>query len=421
MLGTLFSVYLIVDAGLDPFRLLILGTVLEASVLVFEVPTGVVADVVSRRLSVIVGLFVIGAGLFVTGAFESFGLLVLGSTLWGLGWTFVSGAEEAWIADEVGEDEAAKLYLRGAQAGQLGALLGIPVAVALATADLGLPIVVAGIGWMVLGLAMAFLMPEEHFNRTVNGERKRMVRTLTEGVRTVRRNHVLVLVLVVAALHGMATEGFDRLSQLHLLRGTSFPEVGRLGLVVWFGVIEAVGLLLAIAATEILKRKADVASHAGTTRVLAGIDLLLVASVVAFGLLGAFWFALLAYWTVAFLREVREPVFTAWVNRGLESSTRATVNSVAGQMDAVGQIAGGPTIGVVAVWSGVPAAIAVAGLLRAPALALYGRALRHGVETSPEAPPVEVVPEPRIPGTPQLPGPAHRPGESNTPGESKPD
>ena len=117
MLGTLFSVYLIVDAGLDPFRLLILGTVLEASVLVFEVPTGVVADVVSRRLSVIVGLFVIGAGLFLTGAFESFGLLVLGSTLWGLGWTFVRGAEEAWIADEVGEDEAAKLYLGGRRPG----------------------------------------------------------------------------------------------------------------------------------------------------------------------------------------------------------------------------------------------------------------------------------------------------------------
>ena len=419
-MGTLFSIYLIVDAGLDPFRLLILGTVLEASVLVFEVPTGVVADVVSRRLSVIVGLFVIGVGLFVTGAFQSFGLLVLGSTLWGLGWTFVSGAEEAWIADEVGEDEAAKLYLKGAQAWQLGALLGIPLAVALATADLGLPIVVAGIGWMVLGLAMAFLMPETNFHRTVNGERKRMVRTFAGGVRAVRRNHVLVLVLVVAALHGMATEGFDRLSQLHLLRGTSFPDVGRVGLVLWFGVIEAVGLVLAIAATEILKRKADVASHAGTTRVLAGIDLLLVASVVAFGLLGAFWFALIAYWTVAFLRDVREPIFTAWVNRGLDSSTRATVNSVAGQMDAVGQIAGGPTIGIVAVWSGVPAAIAVAGT---PACA-GDRALRArapaGVGTRPEAPPVEVVPDLHVPGTPQLPGPVHLPREPKPPGGSKP-
>jgi DHA3 family tetracycline resistance protein-like MFS transporter len=181
--------------------------------------------------------------------------------------------------------------------------------------------------------------------------------------------------MLVAALHGMATEGFDRLSQLHLLEGTSFPEVGSLGLVVWFGVIEAVGLVLAIAAAELLRRRADVASHAATTKVLAVIDVTLIASVVAFGLSGAFWFALAAYWTVAFVREVREPVFTAWLNRGLDASTRATVNSMASQMDAVGQIAGGPTIGAVAVRLGVPAAIVTAGLLRVPVLALYGRAL----------------------------------------------
>lgn len=47
-------------------------------------------------------------------------------------------------------------------------------------------------------------------------------------------------------------------------------------------------------------------------------------------------------------------------------------------MDAVGQIAGGPTIGAVAVAWGVPAALVTAGILRAPALALYGRALGHG-------------------------------------------
>jgi DHA3 family tetracycline resistance protein-like MFS transporter len=248
--------------------------------------------------------------------------------------------------------------------------------VGLGAIGLGVPLVVSGIGFAILSLALVRLMPEENFRRAANGERRRFVRTFTEGVRAVRRSHLLVLVLLVAGLHGMATEGFDRLSQLHLLEGTSFPSVDRLGLVAWFGAIEAVGLVLAIVAAQILRRRADLASQVVTARVLSAIDLALIGSVVAFGLLDRFWLALGAFWVVAFLREVRQPVFTAWLNRGLDASTRATVNSMAGQMDAIGQVAGGPAIGAVAVGWGVPAAIATAGALRAPALALYAKAAR---------------------------------------------
>jgi DHA3 family tetracycline resistance protein-like MFS transporter len=400
LMGTVFSLYVIVDADLDPFRLLMLGTVLELTILVFEVPTGVVADTVSRRLSVIVGFGLTAVGFAVTGLVPEFAWIVVGQALWGLGHTFVSGAEEAWITDEVGEKQAAALYLRGAQAWQAGALVGIAGAVGLGALGLGVPLVAAGIGYGILALALAWLMPETNFHRARDGERRRFVRTFTDGIRAVRRSHVLVLVLLVAALHGMATEGFDRLSQLHLLEGTSFPSVGRLGLVAVFGLIEAVGLGLSIVAAQILRRRADLASYAVTTRVLAGIDVALVVSVVAFGLLDWFWLALSAFWIVAFLREVRQPVFTAWLNRGLEPATRATVNSMGGQMDAIGQVAGGPTIGAVAVAWGVPAAIVIGGVLRAPALVLYGRALRRGEPTAAGPVHVDIPAELEVPGMP---------------------
>ncbi len=390
MMGTVFSIFLIVDGGLSPFQLLMLGTVLELTTLVFEMPTGVVADVVSRRLSVIVGLALTGVGFAVTGASSEFVWFAVGQAIWGVGWTFISGAEEAWITDEVGEEAAPTLYLRGAQGWQAGALAGIPAAVALGAVGLGLPLVVSGIGFGILALLLVVIMPETNFHRTDASERRRFTRTFTRGIRAVRGSRFLVLVLLVAGLHGMATEGFDRLSQLHLLEGTSFPVVGRLGLVAWFGAIEAVGLVLAIVAAQILRRRADLASHAGTTRVLAAIDAGLIVSVVAFGMLEIFPLALLAFWVVAFLREVRQPIFTAWLNRGLDPATRATVNSIAGQMDALGQIAGGPAIGAVAVAWGVPAAIGVAGVLRAPALALYSRALGRGAPEGATA--VEVVP-----------------------------
>jgi hypothetical protein len=131
-----------------------------------------------------------------------------------------------------------------------------------------------------------------------------MRETFRDGVRAVRRSHFLILVFAVALLHGAATEGFDRLWTLHLLDGTSFPETGQLGLVIWFGAIEAVGLGLAFGAAEMLKRRADLADRAEATKVLAGIEVLLVAAVVVFGLAG-FWLALGAFWIVSLLREVR--------------------------------------------------------------------------------------------------------------------
>ena len=68
-----------------------------------------------------------------------------------------------------------------------------------------------------------------------------------------------------------------------------------------------------------------------------------------------------------------------WLNQSIDdSSVRATVISIAGQSDAVGQVAGGPGIGAVGNAFGIRAALVAAGLVITPALGLYGRALRHG-------------------------------------------
>ena len=103
LITTVNLVYQNEVAELNPLQLVLVGTALEASAFLFEVPTGVVADVCSRRLSVIIGVFLIGAGFLVWGAVPLFVTVLLAQVLWGVGYTFTSGATEAWIADELGE------------------------------------------------------------------------------------------------------------------------------------------------------------------------------------------------------------------------------------------------------------------------------------------------------------------------------
>jgi DHA3 family tetracycline resistance protein-like MFS transporter len=62
MWATVASVYRIEVVGLDPLPLVLLGTALEVTVFVFEVPTGVFADTFGRRRSFIAGCVLMGSG-----------------------------------------------------------------------------------------------------------------------------------------------------------------------------------------------------------------------------------------------------------------------------------------------------------------------------------------------------------------------
>jgi MFS transporter, DHA3 family, tetracycline resistance protein len=378
---TIYSVFAIVRLGLDPFQLVLLGTILEGTYLLFELPTGVLADTFGRRLSVIIGVFGSGLAFLTLGLSTTFWMAALSQVLWGVFATFTSGADVAWLTDEIGEKPARRAYLRAEQVGHLAALAGIAVSVALASIALTLPIVVTGGGLILMGVVLIVVMPEERFrkrDRAVDeGAFVGMVRTLKEGVAQVRAHHVLLLIIATAALHGASTEGFDRLSDFHLLQDIGLPAIGHLDRVVWFGILDGIGLVVGLTAITYVRRRHHLEGHAVVARILAAIDVLLVLSVVAFGITSSFWLAIMAFWVVAGLRSVREPIFIAWINQGLDPGTRATINSMGTQADAVGQAAGGPVLGLIGNAS-VPWALVTSGLLRLPALFLYVVAIRRG-------------------------------------------
>ena len=77
MMAMISAIYRVETAGLNPLQLVLVGTVLEASVFLFEIPTGIVADLKSRKLSVVIGYFLIGLGFMLEGAFPVFGVILL--------------------------------------------------------------------------------------------------------------------------------------------------------------------------------------------------------------------------------------------------------------------------------------------------------------------------------------------------------
>ena len=77
---------------MSPLQLVLVGTAMELAVFVFEVPTGIVADMRSRRLSVVIGQVVMGLAIILVGAATGAWIVIAAWALWGFGYTFTSGA-----------------------------------------------------------------------------------------------------------------------------------------------------------------------------------------------------------------------------------------------------------------------------------------------------------------------------------------
>ena len=373
--GTLSAIYRIEVAGLDALELILLGTALELSVFVFELPTGIVADVYSRRVSVIIGMVLIGLGFILEGALPVFAFMLVAQVVWGLGVTFESGAVDAWISDEIGEAKANAAFLRSAQIAQFMSLVGIGLATILAQLFLGLPLIVGGIGFLLLALLLIVVMPETGFEReSDNSPLTALGSTFQAGVALVKRRPLVLTIFVITAILGASSETFDRLYAAHFIEDIGVPDV--FSLPVWFGLIGAIVSLVSILATEIVRRRVVVNQGAVLARVLFALTLVLSICILGFAVVGQFYLALAFYGSAVLLRIVNAPLQRAWLNLELEPKTRATVFSMNGQMDALGQVLGGPILGVLARLYGMPLAFVLSGVLLLPALYLYRRSLK---------------------------------------------
>jgi DHA3 family tetracycline resistance protein-like MFS transporter len=372
-------IYQVEVVGLNPFQLVLVGTALELTCFLFEVPTGVIADVYSRRLSIIAGVFLLGVGFMLMGSVPAFWMLLVSQVITGVGYTCLSGAEQAWITDEIGESNAARVFVRGSQVAHAGRVAGILGAVVLGTVALQLPMIVGGALTVLLGIFLVLVMPEHGFRPTARKDRtnwQSMQSTLVAGSSLIRRRPVLLTILGIAAFFGMYNEGFDRLWTAHLLENFSLPNIGPLEPLYWWAVINVAIDVLGLLALEVVRRRLDMNSHQAVTRTLFAINVLLIGAVISFGLAGSFALAIILLIGGSVLREAIYPLQSAWLNQSLESNVRATVFSMHGQADAIGQIAGGPAIGAVGTLFSLRAALVAAGLILAPGLLLHARA--HG-------------------------------------------
>lgn len=362
---TLNAIYYVSQAGLNPLQLVLIGTIMELAILIFEIPTGLVADFFGRKKSLVIGTFIIGVAHLLEGSFPTFWAIAVGALFWGIGWTFISGAETAWIADELENTELDIVYLRGARYSSLGSFLGIIVSVLLATIfNVQLAILMAGSLLVLIAISSLRIVPETKFVSIVREETtsiQQMKLAIKGGFTQIKGNSILVGLAAITLFAGLASEGFDRLWGAHFIEDF---QLNKEDAIYWFGAFYAIAFLLNIGVLKIVE--AFVKER--FAMVLLLLNSLLVIVMLFFAFSEQFFLAVILYWVIASFRAVNAPLINVVTNKQLQSQGRATALSMYGQLDAFGQVAGGPLVGMIALYTSVKGGITASALLIIPTL-----------------------------------------------------
>jgi MFS transporter, DHA3 family, tetracycline resistance protein len=379
-------VYRVTSGHLNALQLILLGTMLEISYFIVQLPTGILADVVSRRLCVIAGRFVVAAGFLMQGISPHFAVQLIAQIPVGVGAALTFGAQEAWLADEAGETELTPVFLRATQLGLVGVIAGSILAGFLASAGLNVPFLVGSGMTGALAITLLFVMPETSFRppgRSVSaGSVTRQAWTILTGqARQTHRAIVVVpgLVLLLGMLFfvGMWNESFDRLWGAYLLKDITFPHPFGLGTVGWFSVFAVAAALLGLGSTEWASRRTTKLGPGSVVTSLLALTIATALGVAGMAASHAFVFAVVAYLAVVTMRPVFSPLVTGWVVARVDSSVRATALSATEMFDSAGQITGGPIIGAIGVLATIRVALLAGAAALAPAAGLLVAATRR--------------------------------------------
>ena len=365
------SLYLVLDADLSPAQLVFLGTAQGLTALVCEVPAGAFADTISRRWSLIISQGLMGASMIATASVNSFGALMLTQMLWGLSWTFASGADVAWVVDELNQPEqidrvlakAARLQNSGGAFGMIG--FGV---LAWAT-QRRFSMILAGTLMCALSLYVVARFTEQRFIPTRQHRWRRSASVLRGGVQLARRDRIIVSILLATFLVNAAAEGSGRLFAKRLIQ-LGFPA--GIDAVLWITALGVITFSIGALGLGIVERRINQTSTARRAYVLscaAGVFALVLLAA-APGVIPASIGVLIAE-GVAF--TITRTAAVIWLNSRTPADMRATVHSLLAQAEYLGEIACGIVVGLLAKRATVSATMMVCAAMLVLAIVVIAR------------------------------------------------
>jgi MFS family permease len=371
----------LLDAGLSFFEVFVANAAFSAGMVIFEVPTGVVADTLGRRVSFLLSVTVLAATtlLYVALAQVDAGVVAfaLVSVFMGLGFTFYSGAMEAWLVDALSVTGYGglldRVFARGQQVTGAAMLVGTIGGGLLGQIDLALPYVLrAALLLAVFGIAYAVMHDLGFTPRRVRAAELpgEITRNARVGVEYGWRQPNLRLLILASAVQASLVMWAFYAAQPYLLDLLDSDAI-------WVAGLVAAGIALSTIAGNQIVTVASRFCGKRTTLLLAAAALQSGAAVVT-GLASSFWMALAGVLLLSVSLGIAGPVHSAYLHQVVPTEQRATVVSFDSMLANAGSIGGQVGLGALGEARSIGSAFVVGGLATASALPILGRLRRLG-------------------------------------------
>ncbi|HEX2025104.1 MAG TPA: MFS transporter [Actinomycetota bacterium] len=371
-INTLF----LLDAGLSIFEVFVANSAFTAAMALFEVPTGVVADTLGRRTSFLLseGTLAVGTLAYVAVAAVGGGVVMfsLAGVVLGLGFTFYSGAVEAWVVDALKatgyQGELDGVFARAGMVSGVAMIVGTVGGGFLGQGDLAMPYLVRA-GLTIAAFLVGFrIMHDIGFTpralrlRGVVGEMRAVARAgIVHGWRSPAVRLLVLQSFLVSGFFFWAWYAWQPYF-LDLLGQEA----------VWVaGVIAALFSLAGIAGNALVGRVARPGRRRTTILLLtSGV---FTTTMVATGLIQSFWITVPVFLIGAVASGVILPLRQTYLHQSIPTSERATLVSFDALIGSVGSIGGQTGLGYLSQVRSVPAGFVVGGLATVLALPLFAR------------------------------------------------
>jgi MFS family permease len=369
----------LLDAGLSNLEAFAANAFFTAGMVIFEIPTGVVADTAGRRLSYLLGTVTLAAStllyVLLWRIHAPFWQWAVVSMLIGLGFTFFSGAVQAWLVDALqatgfsGELEA--VFGRGQVVGGVATLSGSVAGGLIAQqTNLGVPFVLRGLVLAAMFVVAFRLMRDVGFSPAKAGDVLTEVRKITSASIEYGLKVPAVKWLMIESLFtgGVGIYGFYALQPYLLQLYGDRRAYVIAGLAA--AIVAGAQILGGLAATRIRRR------FRRRTSALIGTATLGVVVLALMGTIQRFWvvIGLVVVWSLIFAASM--PIRQTYMNGMIPSRQRATILSFDSLMGSAGGVWAQPVLGRVAdVWGYGPSYVVAAAIsaIAIPALALSRR------------------------------------------------
>jgi MFS family permease len=368
LLTPFFIVYFI-SIGLSLFQIGILMAIWPLSALIFEIPTGAIADIYGRKFSVIYGWILEGVIIMLFLVSTSYWYLIFLMVMLGLTQTLISGAYDAWTVDLLKNKkrkDLLKSYFTKKQSFFNIAFIFSGLIGAFFVAYFGLRsvFIVSSISLFISSFFLLF-GEEIHIRKKFNLSKsfKEAFSQSKKAIHFSYRHHVLFYLLFTSFLMYFALSFQTFVTWTPLLKGFDIPDYA-------FGYLWSLasvfGIFTPFIASKLLKTKKE-----RNLLVFAAI-LLFIQAILVFYAQNIFILIFLFMFLYGIL-DFNSPIFSLFFHKHIPQKMRATIGSVEGMVISLAGIIAFPIVGFLVDSVGARTTILISGFLMIPIVLLYLR------------------------------------------------